>query len=55
MWCSGLRIWHCHHRGTGDNCCAGSFPGLGTSTCRDCGQEQKETRPVCQKQDQDGE
>ena len=39
---SGLRIQHCHCSGLGHCCCgAGSFPGLGTSTCRRHSQKTK--------------
>lgn len=32
LWCSSLRIWHCH------GCGRGSIPGLRSSTCRRQGQ-----------------
>ena len=33
LWCSGLRIQHCHHRGLGCCCGLGSIPGSGISAC----------------------
>ena len=38
LWCSGLRIQHCH--GSGLNCCCGTglILGSGTFTCHGCGQ-----------------
>ena len=38
LWCSGLRIQHCHCSGSGHCCDLGLIPGLGTSTCHRCGQ-----------------
>ena len=39
LWCSGLRIWHCHCSGLDCCCGAGLIPGLGISTCRGCSQK----------------
>ena len=41
MWCSRLRIWHCHCSGLGSCCGKVSVPGLGTSACHGCGQKNK--------------
>ena len=38
LWHSGLRSWCCHSCGADHNCCVGSVPGLGTSTCCGWGQ-----------------
>ena len=38
LWCSRLRIWHCHRSGLG------SVPGPGTSTCCRCGQEKEKKK-----------
>ena len=35
----GLRIWLCHHWGSGYSCGTGSGPGLGTFTCHRCSQK----------------
>ena len=29
LWCSELRIWHCHCSGSGHCCASGSIPGPG--------------------------
>ena len=36
LWCSRLRIWHCHCNDSDHRRGAGSIPGLGTSTCQGC-------------------
>ena len=43
LWCSGLRVQHCHSRGLGlGRCCgAGSILGSGTSACLGSGQKSK--------------
>ena len=38
---SRLRIWCCHYSSLGPCCGSGLIPGLGTSTCRGCGQNEK--------------
>ena len=38
--CSGLRISHCHSRGSGHCCPSGSVHDLGTPTCCGCSQKQ---------------
>ena len=40
-WHSKVRIQHCHSCAASHNCNAGSMPGLGTSTCCECGWREK--------------
>ena len=35
-WCSGLRIWHCHSCGLGQNSGLNLIPGLGTPSAMGC-------------------
>ena len=41
MWCSGLKIWHCHCIGPGHCCGVDLVPSLGTSTCHEYSQKGK--------------
>ena len=41
LWLSGLRIWFCHHCGSGYSYSTGSTPRPGTSACHGCGQKEK--------------
>ena len=43
-WCSGLRIQHCCSCGVSHSSGLHSFPGLGTSICRRCGQKRKKEK-----------
>ena len=36
LWCSGLRIWHCHSCDAGHNCGMGLIPGPGIFTSWVC-------------------
>ena len=44
LWCSWLRIWHCHYSCLGHCCDLCSIPDLGTSTCHEHSQKQKRTK-----------
>ena len=48
LWCSRLRIQHCHCSSSGCLCDADLIPGLAMSTCRRCGQkkEKKKSKPL---------
>ena len=41
LWCSGLRIWHCHCSGLGNCCGVGLIPVPGTSIYCRCGLKKK--------------
>ena len=44
LWCSGLRIQHCHFSGLCGFCGMGSIPGPGTSKCHEHGQKKKKKK-----------
>ena len=46
LWCSGLRIQHCHCSGVGHCHGMGLIPGLGTSTCYRCGKKKLKKRRI---------
>ena len=46
VWCSRLRIWHCHCSGSGRWCGMGSIPGPGTSSCRRRGLKKKKVKCI---------
>ena len=46
-WLRRLRIWHCHHYGSGHCCDSGSFLGLWTSICcRHCKKKDEWTKYI---------
>ena len=48
LWCSGLRIGHCHCSGSGLCCGSGLIPGPGTSTCPGRHRQKKKKRSPTQ-------
>ena len=45
LQCSGLRIQHCHCRGSGSYCGTGPVPSPRTPTCHRCNKKKKTKRP----------
>ena len=46
-WVPWLRLGHCHCRGSGYCCGAGSIPGPGTFTCSGGGQKPNKQKSTC--------